>query len=149
MKRAFKYLRTRQLDRELGPYRAAAGASRPAKGWLRAIRQAAGMSSRALAERMGSSRQLIAQQEKAEAEERITLASLRRMADALDCDLVYAVVPRAGSLQSSARKREQAQARANVLRAEHTMALEDQAAGGIAQAVAAELQRTHGKRRPQ
>ena len=35
--------------------------------------------------------------EKAEAEDRITLASLRRTAEAMDCELIYALVPRSGA----------------------------------------------------
>ena len=54
---------------------------------------------RELAERMRANRSLIVQQEKAEAEDRITLKSLRAYANAFDCDLVYAFVPRADILQ--------------------------------------------------
>lgn len=90
---------------------------------------------------MKTSRQLVLQQEKAESEDRITLKSLRALADALECDLVYAVVPRQGSLDEFADSRTHARAKANVLRVEHSMALEDQASGNLEQAIQAEAHR--------
>jgi len=63
-------------------------------------REAIGVSSGELAQRMGTSRQLWLQQEKAEAEGRITLRSLRTLANALDCDLVYALVPEPAACKS-------------------------------------------------
>ena len=95
---------------------------------------------------MGTSRQLSLQQEKAEAEDRITLKSLRALADALDCDLVYALVPRAGSLDDLMRDRARAQAKKNVLGVEHSMALEDQAVGNVDEAIETETRRLARKR---
>jgi transcriptional regulator with XRE-family HTH domain len=69
---------------------------RPEKGWIRAVREAADISAGELGRILGVSRQLPLQFEKAEIEDSITLKSLRRCADALDCDLVYALVPRTG-----------------------------------------------------
>ncbi len=147
MRHDFRDLRLKQLDRALAPFRTASVAdSRPVKGWIRAIREAAGISSGELAEKMGASRQLALQQEKAEAEERITLKSLRRVASALDCDLVYALVPRAGSMQELVANRARVQAKKNVLGVEHSMALEDQAAGHIEEAIDAETRRILRKR---
>ena len=83
---------------------------------------------------------MVVQQEKAEAEDRITLKSLRAYANALDCDMVYAFVPRARTLQELAISRARAAAKANVLRVEHSMALENQASGNLEQAIDAEAQ---------
>ena len=69
---------------------------RPPCGWLRCIRLTFGISAGEVARRMGASRQLPLQFEKAEAEDSITLRSLRSMASALDFDLVYALVPKPG-----------------------------------------------------
>ena len=66
----------------------------PKEGWIRVARKALGMSSPQLAKRMGISKSQASQMERMEAEDRITLKQLRRAADALDCDLVYAIVPR-------------------------------------------------------
>jgi predicted DNA-binding mobile mystery protein A len=149
MRNEFRNLRLKQLDRSLAPYRAARKIARPPKGWIRAIRQALGVSSGELARRLGSSRQLPLQLEKGEAEDRITLRSLRAVANALDCDLVYALVPRAGSMQKLIEARARAEAKKRVLEVEHSMALEDQAAGRIDEAVEAETRRLVRKRASQ
>jgi predicted DNA-binding mobile mystery protein A len=146
MRIEFKNLRLKQLDRSLESFCAAHAVSRPQKGWIRAIREAIGVSSGELGRALGTSRQLPLQFEKAEAEDSITLKSLRNVANALDCDLVYALVPKAGTMQKLAESRARAQARKQVLRVEHSMALEDQAAGRIDEAVEAEARRLTGKR---
>ena len=69
--------------------------------------------------------------EKSEAEYRITLGSLRDAADALGCQLVYALVPKSGSIQELAERQARAKAAENVFAVEHSMALEDQAVGGV------------------
>jgi predicted DNA-binding mobile mystery protein A len=65
----------------------------PRGGWLRAIRKALGMSTAQLAGRLGVAQQAIANFERNEAAGKITLQSLQRVAQALDCRVVYAVVP--------------------------------------------------------
>ena len=146
MRNEFRHLRLKQLDRALEPYRAARGFPRPSKGWIRSIRQALGVSSGELARRLGTSRQLPLQLEKGEAEDRITLKSLRAVANALDCDLVYALVPRAESMQELIESRARAEAKGRVLGVEHSMALENQAVGKIDEAVEAETRRLVRKR---
>ncbi len=146
MRHEFRNLRLKQLDRSLDSFRAARAVSRPQKGWIRAIREAIGASSGELGRILGTSRQLPLQFEKAEAEDSITLKSLRNVANALDCDLVYALVPRAGTMQELIENRARTQARKRVLGVEHSMALEDQAAGRIDEAVEAEVRKLAGKR---
>ena len=146
MRSEFRSLRLKQLDRALEPYLAARKELRPPKGWIRAIRQALGISAGELARRLGTSRQLPLQMEKGEAEDRITLKSLRAAADALDCDLVYALVPRADSMQELIESRVRSEVRERVLAIEHSMALENQAAGRIEEAIEEETQRLTGKR---
>ena len=146
MRNDFRQLRSKQLDRALAPLRSAKVA-RPPKGWIRAIREALGLSSAELAERMKANRSLIVQQEKAEADDRITLKSLRAFANALDCDLVYAFVPRAGDLEQLVEARARAAAKTNVLGVEHSMALENQASGNLEEAIEAETERLTGKRK--
>lgn len=141
MRNEFRHLRLKQLDRALEPYHAARGVPRPSKGWIRSIRQALGVSSGELGRRLGTSRQLPLQLEKGEAEDRITLKSLRAVANALDCDLVYALVPRAESMQELIESRARAEAKGRVLGVEHSMALENQAVGEIDEAVEAETRR--------
>jgi predicted DNA-binding mobile mystery protein A len=146
MRNEFKNLRLKQLDRGLKPYRSARMIPRPSKGWIRTIRLALGVSSGELARRLKTSRQLPLQLEKGEAEDRITLKSLRAAANALDCDLVYALVPRANSLEETVEDRERAEAKKRVVGVEHSMALEDQAVGKIDEAVEAETRRLVRKR---
>jgi len=148
MRTEFKNLRLKQLDRALKPYRAARTVPRPSKGWIRAIRQALGVSSGELARRLGTSRQLPLQMEKGEAEDRITLKSLRAAANALDCDLVYVFVPLADSMQELIENRARAEAKNRVLGVEHSMALENQAVGRVDEAVEAETRRLVRKRTP-
>lgn len=66
----------------------------PHRGWLRAIRDALGLSGRQMGERLGVSQQRISKIEQAEVDGSITLKSLREAADAIGCDVVYAIVPR-------------------------------------------------------
>ena len=146
MRSEFKNLRLKQLDRALEPYRAAREVPRPLKGWICTIRQALGISSGELGRRLGTSRQLPLQLEKGEAEDRITLKSLRAAANALDCDLAYALVPRAGSMQELIENRARAEAKNRVLGVEHSMALENQAVGKIDDAVETETRRLVRKR---
>ncbi|MFZ0308514.1 MAG: mobile mystery protein A [Candidatus Sulfotelmatobacter sp.] len=146
MRDEFRNLRLKQLDRTLKPFRAAARNPRPQKGWLRAIREAAGISASEVARTLKTSRQLPVQLEKAEAEDRITLKSLRAAANALGCELVYALVPRANTLHELVEERARVQAKKHVLGVEHSMALENQAVGRVDEAVEAETKRLLRKR---
>jgi len=141
MNSVFQSLRATQLGRSLAPFQLVRTVPRPAKGWIHAIRQASGLSAGEVARTLGVSRQLPLQLEKAEAEDKITLASLRKMADALDCDLVYALVPKSGTVHQLKEQRAERQARKTVLDAQHSMELEDQAVTDIELAIGAETQR--------
>src|ERR1700678_4522952 len=122
MRNEFRTLRLKQLDRTLKPFRAAAKNPRPQKGWLRAIREAAGISASEVARILKTSRALPAQLEKAEAEDRITLKSLRAAANALNCDLFYVMVPKRETLRKLVEERARAEAKRQVLSVEHLMA---------------------------
>jgi len=67
----------------------------PAGGWLRAMREARGVPQSELAAKLGFKRQAWAQFEASEARGAISLASLRRGAEVLECDLEYRLIPRA------------------------------------------------------
>lgn len=81
-----------------------------------------------LARRLGVSGQAVAKLEASEADGSIRLDSLRRAAEALDCTLVYALVPNA-SLEEIVDHRAREIARRQVERVQHTMLLEDQRGG--------------------
>jgi predicted DNA-binding mobile mystery protein A len=85
----------------LNQYRAIANSAvgvsppkKPKEGWVRTIRTALGMSGSQLGERMGLSRNRISVLERKEAEGDITLNQLKELAEQLNCDLTYALVPR-------------------------------------------------------
>jgi len=114
-----------QLDerfRKLGPARRYAP---PVRGWIKAIREALGMSTAQLARRLKIKQPSLVQLEQSEAKGTIELRTLRRVAAALDCTLVYALVPNK-PLEAMVRDR----ARAFGLRrreyVEHSMLLENQ-----------------------
>jgi len=97
----------------------------PMKGWTRAIRDALGMTAVAFARRLGMSPAGVHKLEQAEANETITLASLKKLAAALDCELRYALVP-ATSLQQMIKNRATQLAQDRIGPVAHSMALEDQ-----------------------
>lgn len=68
--------------------------STPKEGWVRTIRKALDMSGAQLAERLGLSRNRVSVLERKEAEGEITLNQLRDLAEQLNCELTYALVPR-------------------------------------------------------
>ena len=115
----------RQLDKTLTPWRSLSR-SRPNGGWLRAVRQALGMTTRQLAKSVGVTQAAVVDAERTEAKGDITVATLRRYAAALGCELNYALVPKR-SLQEIVEERADGIARDQVSRVRHSMALEDQA----------------------
>ena len=123
--RRFKHLRILQVDSALSPFRDAREASRPDQGWVRAIRESLGMSLRQMAERMGVSKTTAAALERSEAADSVKLRSLRAVGDALGCDLVYALVPRA-SLEDTVRQRARLISERTVGRVSDSMELEEQ-----------------------
>lgn len=98
----------------------------PRSGWVRAIREALGMSQGQLAERMKISRQSLQDLEKSEAERRITLDSLDRAARAMGCRVVYSLVPESGTLDDLLERRANQVADALLRSPDHSMKLEAQ-----------------------
>lgn len=113
-----------QLDQALNQWRALPR-SRPGKGWLRAIRQSLGMTTRQLAKSVGVTQTAVVDAERTEAKGDITLATLQRYAAALGCELTYALVPKR-PLRETVEERADQLAREQVARVRHSMALEDQ-----------------------
>jgi predicted DNA-binding mobile mystery protein A len=101
----------------------------PPRGWIKAIREALGMSTAQLAQRMGVKQPSVVAIEQSESLGRIQLDTLQRAAAALNCSLVYALVPNE-PLEDMVRARARQIAAAHLGSVEHTMALEDQSAIG-------------------
>lgn len=84
------------------------------------------MTSVQLAKRLGVVPSRITALEKDEARGAVTLKTLREAAAAMDCTLIYAIVPKR-PLDNLVRERARKRAVADIARVSHTMALEDQA----------------------
>lgn len=137
----YRRLRLQQLSRSQSVFQAARDEVGPQRGWLRAVREALGMSIAQVAQRMGVTRVRVLEFEKAEEENRITLGSLKRVAEAMNCKLVYAIVPKSGTITELAEQQAREQASKRVLSVEHNMALENQAAGNVNQLIEEETKR--------
>jgi len=97
----------------------------PARGWIKAIRESLGMTTAQLAKRLGIKQPSVVAIEQSETKGTIELATLRRVAEALDCRLVYALVPKT-TLERAVRDRARALARRRRTAVEHSMLLENQ-----------------------
>lgn len=125
MNKKFANLQLLQMDFAFNKLREARPPIRPGSGWVKAIRESLGMSASALARKLGVTPASITKLEKAEANEKITLASLRKLANALDCELQYTLVPRK-SLEEILADRATLVARERLHPIAHSMILEDQ-----------------------
>jgi len=126
MKTNFPQLKLRQLDTALNRWRSADLPPRPPSGWVKAIREALGMTATHLAGRLGVTTSTVTRLETSEADDTISLATLRRAAEALGCEVQYALVPKQ-SLADTLEARTNALARQQIAAVAHTMALEAQA----------------------
>lgn len=94
---SLKSLSREQFDRALPNLQNAARnllERMPASGWIKSLRTLLGMSSSSLAHKLGIAHSGLLKLEKGELSGSITLGSLRRVADAMNADVVYAIVPR-------------------------------------------------------
>ncbi len=122
---ALQRLRRRQLDARLAAHPRPAP---PRDGWIRAIREALGMTLAQLGARLGVTPQSVQDLEVRERDGTITLERLRQAADALGCDVVVTVVPRT-SLEAIVATQARARLLAERAHVVHTMRLEAQDAG--------------------
>jgi predicted DNA-binding mobile mystery protein A len=115
----------RHLDKRFAALKPVANSPRPPKGWLRAIRDALGMTTAQLARRLGVSQPRIVELEQSEASGSVTLHTLQRAAEALGCRLVYVLVPER-PLADVVRERAEFLAERQSAAVQHSMRLEDQ-----------------------
>lgn len=118
----------RAIDRQLPTMDAIRKLPVLRQGWLATIRSAIGMPQDVLGQRLRLPKQRISLLEKRERSGDIKLSQLRDAADALDCDFVYALVPRE-PLETLVQRRAGELARRELAAVERTMQLEDQATG--------------------
>lgn len=114
-----------QIDERLKAWGPAAQYRMPARGWIKAIREALGMTTAQLAARLGVKQPSIVAIEQSEVRGSIQLATLRRVAEALECTVVYALVPNK-PLETTLRDRAALFARRRRGPVEHSMLLENQ-----------------------
>ena len=125
MRKKQKKIIREQLDDTLSSFSTIASINRPMKGWIRAIRDALGMNMRQFADRLGVSKSRIPRIEQDEITGSLTLKTMNRVADKLDCVFVYGFVPRT-SLDNTVRKQASIVAQRRMNRLMHTMNLEAQ-----------------------
>ena len=114
-----------QLDKRFNKMKPFAQVARPSRGWIRAIREALGMTTGQLAKRLGVQQPRIIVLERGEVDGNITVKSLERAAEALGCRLVYALIPEK-PLADTIRKRASLIAKRQLSSIEPTMRLEAQ-----------------------
>ena len=119
------YLRLQQIEEVIKPFRALVDTQPPRRGWIRAIQQALGVTNRQLAKRLHLKPQTIEDMQEYEAKETIKLQTLRKLAQALDCRLVYAVVPNK-PLEEMRLEQARKVARRQLKPVAHSMSLEAQ-----------------------
>jgi len=115
----------RQLDRRLSSFIDPDALKPPPRGWVKAIREALGMTAAQLGQRLGVTQERTLAIEKAEVGRAITLDSLQRAAQALGCRFVYTLVPEM-PLEEMVKERASRLASRRLKSAGHSMALEAQ-----------------------
>jgi predicted DNA-binding mobile mystery protein A len=115
----------RHLDKRFTVLRRLTQSPRPPKGWLRAVRDALGMTTAQFGRRLGVSQPRIIELEKSEVSGSVTLNTLQRAAEALGCRLVYTLIPEK-PLAETVRERAELIAERQLKAVEQTMRLENQ-----------------------
>jgi predicted DNA-binding mobile mystery protein A len=99
----------------------------PRRGWVKAVRESLGLSTRLLAERLKVSQSVISRLEAREPRKQVTLETLEKVAQSMDCKLVYAIVPSSSSLDQILEAHATKAAERILREVKHSMQLEDQA----------------------
>lgn len=94
------------LDQSQRWFRTAAKEKRGPVTWAREIRQALGIPVEEMTEKLGMDRSAFFRMEQREDSRRLTLRALERMAEAMGCKLVYALVPKTGTLTEMGERRD-------------------------------------------
>lgn len=126
-----QWLTIRQLDRQLHEWQSLGQKYvRPRAGWVKTLRQALGMTAQQLAERLGLERTRVVQLEHAETQDAVTLRTLKRAAEAMDCELIYAIVPKVSlhhkTLEDIVKIQAEELAATTIANVAHSMSLEQQ-----------------------
>ena len=125
MKKEFKKLMLEQIQDSLNNFLTLADKPVPKKGWIRTIRNALGMTSSALANRLNCSRSNIIKMEQREKKGTISLETLEKVAQAMNYKLVYCLVP-IQPLEKQLEDQARLLAKKRILLINHSMKLEQQ-----------------------
>jgi predicted DNA-binding mobile mystery protein A len=123
-----QWLTINQLDRQLKEWQTVKNKyGQPRAGWIKTLRVALSMSAEQLANRLGLTRGRINQLENAEIHDAATLRALKEAANALGCELIYAIVPKGNStLENIIKNRASEVAQERIAQVAHSMSLEAQ-----------------------
>lgn len=121
-----KKLLIEQLDKKLEKFSLLKEANMPPRGWINAIRTAMNMSLVQLAKRLKKTSVSVKEIEEREQNKTITLNKLMEVAEKLDLQFVYALLPKESSIEKIIEKRALQVAREIVMRTSHSMKLEEQ-----------------------
>ncbi len=116
------------IEKKINPWKKLRTERRPPSGWLKAVRGALGINARQLAKKCGVQHSSILRIEKSEAQDKISIESLKKIASAMHCQLVYAIVPKTGynSFEKIIDHQAELLAHQLIKKADHTMQLEAQ-----------------------
>ena len=123
--KSFKKLMLEQVQESLNQFMPLLKKSIPKKGWIRTIRESLGISSSLLAQRLGCSRANVITIEQREIKGTISLETLDKVAHAMNCRLVYCLVP-IKPLTQQLEEQARLLAKKRIVLINHSMKLEQQ-----------------------
>jgi predicted DNA-binding mobile mystery protein A len=121
-----KSLQIQQLNSKMLAFTSLQKIAPPPTGWIKAIRNAIGMSMLQMGKRLSITKQSVQDIERREKDGSISIKALREAARALDMQLVYGFVPNDGSLEQLIDRKAKELATQIVQRTSNSMKLEDQ-----------------------
>lgn len=124
-----KQLLIEQLDNKLDKFKDSITVQVPAKGWINTIRTSFNMTRAQLGVKLKMTKGAIQKIEERDALGQITINKLKDVANALDMKLVYALVPKNGSIDDLIQLKAEELAKKIVLRTNQNMKLEGQGIG--------------------
>ncbi|WKN45894.1 mobile mystery protein A [Tunicatimonas pelagia] len=127
--RSKRTLLLEQLDQKFQPFFQSRTVLVPERGWINTIRTALNMTMAQLGAKLNITRQGVKSMEESESNGTITLNSLKNVANAMDLKLVYALVPKDGTIDDLIQKKAEKLAQKIVLRTNQNMKLENQGIG--------------------
>ena len=124
-------LKIKQFDKHLKEWQAVHhNHARPKLGWIKTFRKTLGMTAQQFAQRLGVKRARVVQLEQAEIQDKVTLHTLKKAAAAMNCELIYAFIPKQSphikTLEDVIKQQARELATEKIERISHSMSLEAQ-----------------------